>query len=130
MPSSNNNNHPPPKRRRGAQPGNLNALKHGFYARGFPPAELSDLDQLASSGLQDEIAMLRLIIRHAVQLAAKVDSLDQLLRLLSTIGHATATLGRLVKIQQTLTGGRTSLDHDLEQVLQELNAEWDLDIAS
>jgi uncharacterized protein YjcR len=124
------NNYHSPKRRRGAQPGNLNALKHGFYARQFHQAELNDLDQLVSSGLQDEIAMLRLIIRRVVQLAAQAESLDQLLRLLNTLSHATANLGRLMKIQYALTGGRTDFDRDLEDILFELNKEWGLDIAS
>ena len=35
-----------PSRKRGAQPGNTNALKHGFYARAYRSGELNDLDAM------------------------------------------------------------------------------------
>ncbi len=40
--------------KRGAQPGNLNALKNGFYSRQFRELENADLSQV-SEGLKDEI---------------------------------------------------------------------------
>jgi hypothetical protein len=40
---------PPSKRPRGAQPGNSNAVKHGFYSRKFHPQELNDLDLLLAA---------------------------------------------------------------------------------
>ena len=53
------------KRKRGGQPGNLNALKHGFYSRLFREPEIADLDTLAmleSVGVDDlrgEVVMMR-----------------------------------------------------------------------
>lgn len=47
------------KRRRGAQPGNLNALKHGFYSKQFEPAEIQDLETRLLEGLQDEVAIIK-----------------------------------------------------------------------
>lgn len=49
-------------RKRGAQPGNLNALKHGFYSRGLDRISrevLSEARALDVSDLTEEIAFLR-----------------------------------------------------------------------
>jgi hypothetical protein len=58
-----------PKRKRGAQPGNTNALKHGFYSHRFNNLEISDLNTALSDGLTDEIALLRVIIRRVFEYA-------------------------------------------------------------
>ena len=53
---------PPGPRRRGAQPGNLNALKTGLYARTLSKAALAALTiarGLQAHGLTEEIATLR-----------------------------------------------------------------------
>ena len=51
---------PSAKRKRGAQSGNRNARKHGFYARVLTPEEQEALDQAAVlRGLVSEIALLR-----------------------------------------------------------------------
>jgi len=57
----------PNQKSRGAPPGNLNALKHGFYARQFKKAELTGLEQCDFDGLNDEIAILRVYIRRLIQ---------------------------------------------------------------
>lgn len=51
-----------PRRRRGGQPGNVNALKHGLYARLLTPEALVALQiarQLKTHNLEEEIAALR-----------------------------------------------------------------------
>ena len=45
------------KRNRGAQPGNVNALKHGFYSQQFRNGELADLDSFEDTNLQDNTAV-------------------------------------------------------------------------
>ena len=52
-------------RKRGAQPGNQNATKHGFYARVLSPAEKRDLEAARRiQGIDDEIALLRVRLLH------------------------------------------------------------------
>jgi hypothetical protein len=51
---------------RGGQPGNTNALKHGFYSRRFRDIEFSDLDVITVADLQNEIAMMRVLSLVAV----------------------------------------------------------------
>jgi len=46
-------------KRRGGQPGNVNAVKHGFYSRRFRELEAEDLDAALQNGLGDEIDMMR-----------------------------------------------------------------------
>ena len=50
------------RRKRGAQPGNLNAFKHGLYSRAF-----SRLEKDLPGEVTDEETCLRLIILHTVE---------------------------------------------------------------
>ncbi|MDV2989671.1 MAG: hypothetical protein P3T54_05955 [Dehalogenimonas sp.] len=52
-------------RRRGGQPGNRNAVTHGFYARPLPDEREESLSQAEEiQGLDEEIALLRSKIRQ------------------------------------------------------------------
>jgi hypothetical protein len=96
---------PEKRRKRGAQPGNKNALKHGFYARHFYLRELSSLKQIRN-GLEDEIDTLRLAIQRMVMLAtAEESSASDWQKTLQSLGLASHRLARLVKTHQQLTGG-------------------------
>ena len=117
--------HPPSKR--GAPKGNRNALKHGFYSRLFRSTELEQLRSLSTPGLTDEIEMLRLVIRRVVDQASEVQDLDQLLRYLSTLSHATAQLSRLLRTQRLLIGEVNQIEDALKQALHELDNSPDQD---
>src|SRR3989304_5371799 len=55
------------KRKRGAPKGNSNARKHGFYSKGFNPAEQFEFDiAVGIEGIDEEIALLRLEIKKAI----------------------------------------------------------------
>lgn len=60
---------PSPKRRRGGQPGNINALKHGFYTRRFTQTDLAGVESTDYHGLMEEIAIIRLYARRLIELA-------------------------------------------------------------
>lgn len=54
--------------KRGAPKGNQNARKHGFYARVMTEAESLELEEASSiEGLDDEIALIRVKLRHLVE---------------------------------------------------------------
>lgn len=55
-------------RERGGQPGNRNALKHGFFSSQFTKQEKENLNLLADD-LTTEIAMLRVVTRRFLRLA-------------------------------------------------------------
>lgn len=99
------------RRKRGAQDGNWNAFKHGFYSKRFRPLEIQDLDTALGDGLEDEIALLRVIIRRVFEYADDDDkqTLDQWSRTLNTLGAASTRLAALIRTQQVVSGGGSSV---------------------
>ena len=99
-----------PKRSRGAQPGNTNALKHGFYSERFSQLELTDLETALGEGLGDEIALLRVLIRRFVEaIEAQPDlSLDDTSIYLNAIGSNMTRLAGLLRADKWLTGSDDS----------------------
>ncbi len=54
-------------RKKGGQPGNRNALKHGFYSKTLNEVEKTDFEKAAGiEGIDEEIALLRLEIKKAI----------------------------------------------------------------
>ena len=96
-----------PSRKQGAQPGNHNAFKHGFYAKKYFPLELSDLSTALGDGLTDEIALLRVIIRRVFDYANdhESQSLETWSGSLNTLGAACTRLAGLLRTNQILGGG-------------------------
>jgi hypothetical protein len=56
---------------RGAKPGNKNALKHGFYQKQYTIQEDIDLEARLANGIDDEIALIRVIIRRLMEESKK-----------------------------------------------------------
>jgi hypothetical protein len=121
---------PKRKTKRGGQPGNTNAVRHGFYSRKF-----QDLGQV-KGGLQDEIAMLRVSIRRVFERSTELgeefadkgpgDELFALSQLLTTLGIATTRLAHMLRTQKFLNGGSDDPLEDLVgKVLDDLKGEED-----
>jgi len=109
------------QRHRGAQPGNTNALKHGFYSPRFSPLELHDLDSALVDGLDDEIALLRVAIRRVFDLASdEGENSETWFRTLSTLGLASARLAGLLRTQKIIQGDTSSVASALSQALGEV----------
>jgi hypothetical protein len=112
------------KRTRGAQPNNTNAVKHGFYSRRFDKLETSDLDIALLDGLDDEIAMLRVVIRRVFNYTHSVDqNLDTWSTALSTLGSAATRLAHLLRTQKLLGGADKDMSSALSQALSEVTKE-------
>ena len=114
-------------RKRGAQPGNHNALKHGFYSRNFKPAEAEDLEAASAEGLHNEVLMLRVMIRRVVELATNQvqgAGLGNAIAALNTLGTAAYRLAYLLEAEKKLAAGDSetskALDKALDDVLLEL----------
>ena len=120
------NSSPTPERRRGAQPGNTNALKHGFYSRQMDTLELLEFDDQGAKGLQDEITMLRLYIRRVLSLAGRTQTLRESLDTVRAISLAATSLTRLLKAHKLLYGPPDELEALINQAIAEVNEEWDL----
>lgn len=96
-----------PPRKRGGQPGNTNALTHGFYSRQFQNLEIEDLDTALANGLTDEIQMLRVVTRRTLALAEGAPNIDTAIATLNALGAASIRLASLLRTQTQL-GAETS----------------------
>lgn len=80
------------KRKPGAQPGNLNALKHGYYSNSFTDATRAYLEEalaLSPTDLAQEIATLRARLRILID--AQPANLELLHRAMGSLARLAAT---------------------------------------
>lgn len=106
--------------KRGAQPGNMNALKHGFYAHRFNPGELEDLNAVSPQGLKDEIALMRVIIRRAMVLSEEGRAPAEVMEALDKVGMAAQRLANMLRTQKTLEGESSDVGAALNRALSEV----------
>ena len=115
----------PARRKRGGQPGNKNRLKHGFYAHSFDPLEDADLDTMVAAGLQDEVAMLRVVIRRLFDLSRGCRDLDEMINSAGALGMLATRLAGMLRTQKILNGGdeagvTESISRALADIVDEL----------
>ena len=116
-----------PKRHRGGQPGNINALKHGFYTRRFTQNDLAGVESTDYNGLMEEIAIIRLYARRLIELDNLSADISQVTDILRVLCLASITITRLVKTSQVLQSSRNSNAADLHQALEYLTSTLSLD---
>ena len=108
------------RRRKGAQPGNHNALRHGYYSSLFKAAERRLLDQLPLTDLSAEIELIRVTNKRFLQaLAATGGDLDfetQLtaLRAVNLSAHSIATLLRAHALTAAVNRDVADVLHNLQ----------------
>ncbi len=109
-----------PRRRRGGQPGNRNALKRGYYARGFTRQENADLRSAAGvRGLDEEIALVRHVIKKT---AASPDDRHMLIMI-----RAANVLNRLVRTRHKIEGNPDRLKEAAENIRDYFSKFWSPD---
>jgi hypothetical protein len=113
-----------PSRKRGGQPGNTNALKHGFYSRFFRRGEVTDLEAYEIDGLNDEIAMLRVWTRRIMAIGDGVESLDEAIRVLGALGSASLHLSHLLRSQKSLGGTTDEFEQKFLKALDKVQREF------
>ena len=118
---------PSPKRHRGGQPGNINALKHGFYTRRFTQTQLAGVESTDYNGLMEEIAIIRLYARRLIELDNQSANISQVANILRILCLASITITRLVKTSQFLQSEGNSNASDLHQALEHLTSVLKLD---
>ena len=105
------------KRQRGAQPGNKNAFRHGFYSEQFKLAERTKLCQVENTDLTSEIEVMRVqILRYLEAEALAGNQIDYEIRLqaLRTVSLAAESLTRLIRTQVILNSDPSGLENDRE----------------
>jgi hypothetical protein len=113
-----------PRRKPGAQPGNINALKHGFYSRLFRCGEITDLEAYEIDGLADEIAMLRVWTRRVMAIGDGVETLDEAIHVLRALGSASLHLSHLLRSQKSLGGTTDEFEQNFLKALDEVQREF------
>lgn len=107
-------------RKIGAQPGNVNAWKHGFYSRRYKALEIRDLEAVLHNNLDDEIALLRVMIRRVFEFADKeAETLDDWESVLTTLGAASTRLAGLIRVQHLSTGKSQNIEDLLAEAIGE-----------
>jgi len=119
------NARPGPKRKPGAQPGNLNAVKHGLYTRYLRSGEASPSEALEARSLEPEISLLRVLIQRTLALAEEVEDVEMSIKLLSALSLTASRLALLMRAQQALPASSGSKDA-LTQALEAFSKEWGL----
>lgn len=92
-------------RKRGAQPGNRNSVKHGFYSKQFDLEEKMSLGLIAEADLSNEIELFRVQIRRFAQAENESrEKLDLLARreVMHTMSLAIECFNRLVRTHAIL----------------------------
>ena len=79
----------------------------------------AELD-LAEEGLQDEIRMMRLIVRRVLELADEGLALAEVMRVLDTVGRASTRISGLIRQQKLLGAGDQDVAKALSQALSEV----------
>ena len=105
-----------------ASKGNLNALKLGFYSPLFRNRETSNLPGEAAS-LEQEITLLRVMIRRTMQLADGIDDLKEATHVLDALGAAAARLANLLRLQKSLHENHAQVADEISIAIQQVNAE-------
>ncbi len=114
---------PPSTRRRGAPRGNKNALKHGFYSRQLDSSDLAGLKDLRPISLDNEIVLLRVLIRRLMASSQGITDHERLSALVRTIYFATISLTRLLRTRHLVEGKNDVLGDEFDRVVQEVFAD-------
>jgi hypothetical protein len=120
----------PGRRKPGGQPGNSNALKHGFYTKNYSLAERRGLQAAEGVVLGDEIGLLRVLIgRFAEQIQASQDvALNESAQHLAVISEAMLRLASLLRTDHMLGGAESStFITQLSLAIKEITEEMALD---
>jgi hypothetical protein len=99
--------------KRGAQPGNQNARKHGFYSRALDEADRLEMEEaIYVEGIDQEIALLRIKLRELIE--NHPDRIDLHLEAANTIARLIRTRYQISKEQ------KKSLKEAITKVLAEV----------
>lgn len=123
-------------RKQGGQPGNKNALRHGFYANRFTADENKRLDAQSPTDVTAEIALLRVCIdRLHDQLYFEPTYLpnkdggqsqlrdDHYLKQLNTLGIMAQSIATLTRTHHLIHGKAKGVQDAILQALEELRLE-------
>ena len=117
----------PIRRHGGGQPGNTNALKHGFYTRRFHKRDISGVETTSLKNLTEEIALIRIFIRRMVESAVQEPDYYNDIDILRAICLASGTITRVIKAQTFINSEPTDFYDDVDRAIAKITEMWHLD---
>lgn len=124
-------------KKRGAQPGNKNALRHGFYASKFTQDEKTRLDGQTATDVTAEIALLRVCIDRLLN-ELDFDPIERTdangntsrdmhyLHQLNTLSTIAASIGTLARTEYLIRGKSEGVQQSILEALELVRLELGL----
>jgi len=108
------------KRKRGGQPGNSNALRHGFFSKTFTETELCGLDKDIKGEFIDEIALARVNAARLAELLKdyKNMSLDDVVSASNALNNYLDRIQSLSRSQRFMYRNQTTLEQALAELAE------------
>jgi len=114
---------PSPHHRRGAPIGNMNNFKHGFYSRRLKKRDLTGVESIDSSGLIEEIALIRVFTRRLVESFDPQGDFYEHADLLRMLCLASTAITRVIRAQFLISSSGSGVDDEISIAIQEVYAE-------
>lgn len=101
-------------------PREINVVKPGFYARSFRQEELADLENFKDLDLEEEIRLLRVMMRRVLEALGECSDPQVLIDVLVALSLGASRIVALTRMQNTLREGDISsyLDHVFDKFIQ------------
>lgn len=107
-------------KKKGAQPGNKNALKHGFYSELLTRDEIARLNKIKDIDLDDEIKILRaLTYRLAEQI--ETSAMDEARKTANTISNIVQVINTTQRTKLLARGGGGEIAQTIMEALMSLD---------
>jgi hypothetical protein len=107
------------KRTKGAQPGNQNARKHGFYSSTFLSREQKLLDELPAADLTAEIELIRVTSARYLRSLRETKGTDDYeanLTALRAVNLSAQSIAMLLRAQAYTGANAAQLEKDLAEI--------------
>jgi len=109
---------PPQRRKRGAQPGNQNAFRHGFYSKAYTPADMRQLDANVKGEFTDEINLARVNASRLAELIKDYHNipLQDFISASNALNNYLDRIQSLTRAQRFMYQNQTTVEKALEEL--------------
>ncbi len=113
-------------RKPGAQPGNKNAEKHGFYSKRFDADETRRLQAADRFSVEDELDLLRVYVDRISKLTPLDTLSEDDLKALNTLSLLTQSISTMIRTHFLTKGKGGMVEATILEALEELRLEMGL----
>ena len=106
------------KRKRGAQPGNHNARRHGFYSNSYTEPDMQNLDSNVKGEFLDEINLARVNASHLAELMKDYKNmpLQDFVSASNALNNYLDRIQSLSRAQRFMYQNQTTIEKALEEL--------------